>query len=220
MLAEQQRKWFEKSGYEAVVTIDEPGARKLLRKESFDLVLSDVRLPDGDGISLLGWMKKEGFGLPFIVMTGYASVSDAVKAVKMGAEDYLAKPVQMEELLDLIKELLKPSSRIYEGDKTLFRRNSVRMQEVGNLARTVAPFDISVLILGANGTGKESVARGIHHGSERKDMPFVAVNCGVVPRELAPTLFFGHTKGTFTGADANREGYFDMAKEEHCSWMR
>lgn len=212
MLAEQQRKWFEKSGYEAVVTIDEPGARKLLRKEPFDLVLSDVRLPDGDGISLLGWMKKEGFDLPFIVMTGYASVSDAVKAVKMGAEDYLAKPVQMEELLDLIKELLKPSSRIYEGDKTLFRRNSVRMQEVGNLARTVAPFDISVLILGANGTGKESVARSIHHGSERKDMPFVAVNCGVVPRELAPTLFFGHTKGTFTGADANREGYFDMAK--------
>lgn len=212
VLAEQQKKWFEKSGYEAVVTIDEPGARKLLRKEVFDLVVSDVRLPEGNGLSLLEWMNKEKFSQPFIIMTGYASVPDAVKAVKMGAKDYLAKPVQMDGLLELIKELLRPCSLVYEGDSTLFQRKSPKMVEVEHLARTVAPFDISVLVLGANGTGKESVARSIHNGSERKDRPFVAVNCGVIPKELAPTLFFGHTKGTFTGADANKEGYFDMAK--------
>ena len=101
MLAGQQKKRLEKSGYEAEITIDEPGARKLLKKESFDLVLSDVRLPEGDGISLLEWMRKERMDIPFIIMTGYASVPDAVQAIKLGAKDYLAKPVQMDEICDM-----------------------------------------------------------------------------------------------------------------------
>ena len=108
LLAGQQKKWFEKSGYEAVTTIDEPGARRLLKKEPFDLVLSDVRLPQGDGISLLEWMQRERIDVPFIIMTGYASVQDAVRAIKMGAKDYLAKPVQMDELQSLIKNILHP----------------------------------------------------------------------------------------------------------------
>ena len=145
-------------------------------------------------------------------MTGYASVPDAVKAIKLGAEDYLAKPVQMEELLELIREILHPSAMVYGKDRSLFRRNSKQMLEVENLARTVAPFDISVLILGPNGSGKESVAQRIHYSSNRRDRPLVAVNCAVIPKELAPTLFFGHLKGTFTGADGNKEGYFDLAK--------
>lgn len=103
MLAGQQKKWLEKSGYEAEITIDEPGARKLLKKESFDLVLSDVRLPEGDGISLLEWMRKERMDIPFIIMTGYASVPGAVQAIKLGAKDYLAKPVQMDELQRQLK---------------------------------------------------------------------------------------------------------------------
>lgn len=103
MLAGQQKKRLEKSGYEAEITIDEPGARKLLKKESFDLVLSDVRLPEGDGISLLEWMRKERMDIPFIIMTGYASVPDAVQAIKLGAKDYLAKPVQMDELQRQLK---------------------------------------------------------------------------------------------------------------------
>jgi len=107
MLAGQQKKRLEKSGYEAEITIDEPGARKLLKKESFDLVLSDVRLPEGDGISLLEWMRKERMDIPFIIMTGYASVPDAVQAIKLGAKDYLAKPVQMDELQRQLKDIFQ-----------------------------------------------------------------------------------------------------------------
>ena len=212
MLAGEQIKWFEKRGYEAVMTIDEPGARRLLRNGHFDLVLSDVRLPSGDGISLLEWMRKENPDIPFIVMTGYASVPDAVKAIKLGAVDYLSKPVQMDDLQRLVKELFRPGSVIYERDRDILPRRSARMREVEELARTVSPFDISVLILGPNGAGKESVAQRIHQSSERKDMPFVAVNCAVIPKELAPSLFFGHMKGSFTGADSNRKGYFEMAE--------
>ncbi len=212
MLAGQQTKWLEKSGYEVVATIDEPGARKRIKSEHFDLILADVRLPEGDGISLLEWLRKERIDIPFIVMTGYASVPDAVKAIKLGAEDYLAKPVQMEELLELIKEILHPRAMVYGKDRSLFRRNSKQMLEVENLTRTVAPFDISVLILGPNGSGKESVAQRIHYSSDRKDRPLVAVNCAVIPKELAPTLFFGHMRGTFTGADSNKVGYFDLAR--------
>lgn len=211
-MAEAEKMSLEKSGYEAEITIDEPGARKLLKKESFDLVLSDVRLPEGDGISLLEWMRKERMDIPFIIMTGYASVPDAVQAIKLGAKDYLAKPVQMDELQRQLKDIFRPKSVICDKNKDLLPRNSLQMQEVEHLVSTVAPFDISVLILGPNGAGKESVAQRIHYIGERKDMPFVAVNCGVIPKELAPTLFFGHIKGTFTGADANKDGYFEMAK--------
>lgn len=212
MLAGQQKKWLEKSGYEAEITIDEPRARKLLKKESFDLVLSDVRLPEGNGISLLEWMRKERMDIPFIIMTGYASVPGAVQAIKLGAKDYLAKPVQMDELQRLLKDIFRPKSVICDQNKDLLPRNSLKMQEVEHLVSTVAPFDISVLILGPNGAGKESVSQRIHYIGERKDMPFVAVNCGVIPKELAPSLFFGHIKGTFTGADTNKDGYFEMAK--------
>ena len=212
MLAGQQKKWLEKSGYEVQATIDEPGARKRIKSEHFDLVLADVRLPEGNGISLLEWLRKKKIDIPFIVMTGYASVPDAVKAIKLGAKDYLAKPVQMEELLELIKDILRPNALVYGKDKDLFHRNSPKMLEVESLARTVAPFDITVLILGPNGAGKESVAQRIHYSSDRREKPLVAVNCAVIPKELAPTLFFGHVKGTFTGADGNKEGYFDLAK--------
>ena len=212
MLAGQQKKWLEKSGYEVQTAIDEPGARRRIKSEHFDLVLADVRLPEGDGISLLEWLRKEKIDIPFIVMTGYASVPDAVKAIKLGAKDYLAKPVQMEELLELIKDILHPNAFVYGKDKNLFHRNSPKMLEVENLARTVAPFDITVLILGPNGAGKESVAQRIHYSSDRREKPLVAVNCAIIPKELAPTLFFGHVKGTFTGADGNKEGYFDLAK--------
>lgn len=211
LLAGQQKKWFEKYGYAAVTTIDEPGARQLLKKEPFDFVLSDVRLPEGDGISLLEWMQRERIDVPFIIMTGYASVPDAVRAIKMGAKDYLAKPVQMDELQSLIKDILRPRSVIYGKDKEILPRNSHQMKNVENLARTVAPFDISVLILGPSGAGKESIAQRIHYSSERREKPFLAVNCSVIPKELAPSFFFGHVKGAFTGAATNQEGFFETA---------
>lgn len=211
-LSQIVRDWLEREGYAVATAIDEPYARKLLRKESFDLILSDVRLPQGDGISLLEWINKEKMDIPFVIMTEYASVTDAVKAIKMGAKDYLAKPVFHEQLVEMVKELLKPVSTVRSKEKELFKRTSPKAKEAMNMAELVAPSDISVLILGANGTGKESVARTIHFHSNRKDMPFVAVNCGAIPRELAASMFFGHTKGAFTGADTDKGGYFDAAK--------
>lgn len=210
-LSQIQRQWLCREGYDVVTAIDETIARKLLNKEKFDLILSDVRLPKGDGISLLGWLNRERLDIPFVIMTEYASVTDAVKAIKMGAKDYLAKPVYHEQLVEMTKELLKPVSTIRRNEKELFKRVSPKAKEAEYLAELVAPSDISVLILGANGTGKESIARSIHFHSARKDMPFVAVNCGAIPRELASSMFFGHVKGAFTGADSDRTGYFDTA---------
>ncbi len=211
-LSQLQKEWLEKEGYEVVTAINEPAARKSIRKEAFDLILSDVRLPEGNGISFLEWLVKEGIRIPFVVMTDYASYSDAVRAIKLGAEDYLPKPVYREQLLELIRELLNAPSFIRKQGDPLFVRTSMQARNVDRLARLVAPSDMSVLILGANGTGKESVAQSIHRYSDRKDMPFVAVNCGAVPKELAPSMFFGHVKGAFTGADINRKGYFGIAQ--------
>lgn len=211
-LAYMIQKWLSREGYDTEMATGEPSARKLVRKGGIDLILSDVRLPEGDGISLLGWIQKEKMDVPFIVMTGYASVPGAVKAIKLGAKDYLAKPVQMEELIDLLREILQSSSSVRLEKKMLHKRISPKAVEAEILAGKVAPFDIPVMICGANGTGKESIARIIHEGSYRCDRPFVAVNCGAVPKDLASSLFFGHRKGAFTGADSDREGYFTMAK--------
>ena len=212
VLSQLQRDWLSKEGYNVFTAINEPYARKLIRKEHFDLMFSDVRLPEGDGISLLEWLNKEKRRIPFVIMTEYASYPDAVRAIKLGAEDYLPKPVHRERLLELARELLRPASSVRREGKTLYKRLSPKAVEAERLAGLVAPSDISVLILGANGTGKDSVARIIHEKSNRKEMPFVAVNCGAIPRELAPSLLFGHTRGAFTGAEANKEGYFDMAQ--------
>ena len=211
-LSQMQKDWLLQAGYEVTTAIDEPAARRLLRRTAFDLILSDVRLPEGDGISLLEWTREEKMTMPYIIMTEYATVSDAVRAIRSGAKDYLPKPVHKERLLEMADEILRPLSTVQREEKVLFRRRSVQARHVERLAALVAPSDMSVLILGANGTGKESVARSIHRSSERRNMPFVAVNCGVLPKELAPSLFFGHVKGAFTGADANREGYFGMAE--------
>lgn len=211
MLSHMQKAWLEEAGYSVSTAIDEPTARKLLRKERFDLVLSDVRLPVGNGIALLEWLNKEQLKIPFVTTTDYASCSDAVHAVKLGAKDYLPKPVYRARLLELTGELLKPLSRVRE-EKEMFKRCSPKAKNVERLARLVAPSDMSVLILGANGTGKESIAQSIHQGSDRRDMPFVAVNCGGIPQDIASSLFFGHVKGAFTGAETDREGYFGVAQ--------
>lgn len=139
-----QKEWLEWTGYEVRTAVDEPSARKLLRKEPFDLVLSDVRLPEGSGISLLEWMGREHTGIPFVVMTGYASISDAVHAVKLGASDYLPKPVYKEHLLELVRELVRPVS-VVRYEKQLFKRVSGKAREVERLVTLVAPSDVSVL---------------------------------------------------------------------------
>ncbi len=134
-------------------------------------------------------------------------------------KDYLPKPVHREHLLELAEEIFRPLATVRTKPKDLFRRTCPKILEVERYARIVAPSDMSVLILGANGTGKESVAQGIHANSGR-DGKFVAVNCGALPRELAASLLFGHEKGAFTGADTAKNGYFDMAKAVRSSWMK
>lgn len=210
-LLQRQKDWFEQAGYNVLTAIREPSARALIRKHRFDLILSDVRLPEGDGISLLEWLKKEKMDIPFIVTTEYVSVPDAVRTIKMGARDYLPKPIHREHLLELAEDIFRPLVTVREHKKELFQRICPKMLEVDKFARLVAPSGMSVLILGANGTGKESVAQSIHENSERDGM-FVTVNCGALPRELAASLLFGHEKGAFTGADMAKEGYFDIAK--------
>lgn len=211
-LSQRLRDRLERCGYAVETAIDEPSARRLIRKSGFDLVLADVRLPKGDGLSLLEWLNGGHRHVPFVVMTGYANYPDAVRAVKSGADDYLPKPVDPERLLDTVRELLRPLLSLPQGGKTLFRLGSPAAREVERMATLVAPVEVSVLILGANGTGKESVARRIHEESDRRLMPFVAVNCSVISKELAPSLLFGHAKGSFTGAEKDTEGYFGMAE--------
>ena len=209
VLSQMQKDWFGQAGYDAITAMNEPIARLLIRKNKFDLILSDVRLPEGDGISLLKWLKKEQMDIPFIITTEYVSVPDVVRTIRLGAKDYLPKPVHREHLLE---DVFRPLAIKRVRKKELFRRTSPQMLQVEKFAGLVAPSDMSVLILGANGTGKESVAQSIHEKSDRAGMPFVAVNCGILPRELAASMLFGHEKGAFTGADTAKQGFFDMAK--------
>lgn len=211
-LSQMQKDWLAQAGYDAVTAMNETIARSLIRRTQFDLILSDVRLPEGDGISLLEWLRKEKKDIPFIITTEYVSVPDVVRTIKLGARDYLPKPVHREHLLELAEDVFRPVATVRKKEKVLFHRTSPKILQVEKFARLVAPSDMSVMILGANGTGKESVAQTIHNNSERWNMPFVAVNCGALPRELAASLFFGHEKGAFTGADTAKTGYFDMAK--------
>lgn len=211
-LSQLQRDWLERCGYAVTTAIDEPAAKRVLKAENIALILSDVRLPQGNGIELLEWINREHIHIPFVVMTEYASYPDAVRAIKLGAKDYLVKPVHREQLLELVDTFLKHMSAIWNGEKHLFKRTSAQAVKCEKQAKLVAPSDMSVLILGENGTGKESVARMIHNYSDRHEAPFVAVNCGAIPGELAASLLFGHAKGAFTGADTARQGYFDLAK--------
>ena len=210
-LSHIQKDWLEREGYSVATAMNEPFAHKLLRKERFDLILSDVRLPQGDGIHLLEWIGKEKMDIPFVIMTEYASIADAVRAVKLGAKDYLPKPVYEGQLLELLRGLLGLPVAVPKR-KILMKRRSVAFRETERIACRVAPLDCSVMILGPNGCGKESVAQLIQQHSGRRDKPFVAVNCGCIQRELAASEFFGHVKGAFTDAKKETVGYFEVAR--------
>lgn len=211
-LLHMQRDWLENSGYQVVTAVDEPSARKWLNKENFDLVLSDVRFSEGNGIALLEWINRKQLDVPFVIMTRYASFPDAVRAIKLGAKDYLPKPVHREKLLEVTREWLNAPMSILKQSPILFKRISIAARQAEKEAICVAPFDIPVLILGANGTGKEVIAQTIHEKSDRRQKPFITVNCGAIPKDLASSYFFGHIKGSFTGAMADKKGYFEIAE--------
>lgn len=198
-LSQMQRDWFVQAGYDAVTAVDATKARSLIRKERFDLILSDVRLPDGDGIALLEWLHKEKNNTPFIITTEYVSVPDVVRTIKLGAVDYLPKPVRKEHLLELTKDVFAPLVTVRKQEPMLLQRKSAKMREILQYVEMVAPTEMSVLIYGASGTGKESIAQSIHQGSDRSNMPFLAVNCALLPKDLAPSLFFGYEKVPLQG---------------------
>lgn len=224
--------WLGKKGFTVDTASNNARARKQLESQSYDLVLSDLRLPDQDGIFLLSWMKEHGYGIPLIIMTGYADIQSAVQAMKHGANDYISKPVQPDELLKKINEALqhqnsqqdapavsapgKPVRKLAEKGSAPISSNflegeSEAARQLFNYVRLVAPTPMSVLINGASGTGKEYVAHRIHQLSKRADKPFIAIDCGSIPKELAASEFFGHVKGAFTGALSDKKGAFEEA---------
>ena len=255
--------WLKKKGFDVEKVTNVGAAARWLTEggaDSVNLILSDLRLPDHDGLFLLTWMRKRNIAVPFIVMTHYAEVQNAVLAIKSGAADYIAKPVQPDILLQKINDALQAASaatpvsqavsaasapvsaasttvsshschsthisasvsstNAAASDTTSNASASVpkylegrseASRQLYDYVRLVAPTPMSVLILGASGTGKEYVARRIHELSARKGKPFFALDCGAIPKDVAASEFFGHKKGAFTGADADKRGAFEVA---------
>lgn len=212
--------WLKRKGYDPcrVGTVGE-GCRELERGE-WDLVLTDMRLPDRDGIHLLQWLQERQKAVPTIVMTGYAEIGNAVLCMKLGARDYVSKPVNPDELLRKIEDALTVRQPLPESGEAPAGRSPMpdyiegRSEAICKLyehVNIVAPTPLSVLITGESGTGKEHVARLIHERSRRREKPFLAVDCGAVPKELAASEFFGHVKGSFTGALRDKTGVFEAA---------
>ena len=201
-----------REGFRTVQAFHLSTAKKLLQQASDnDIVVSDLRLPDGNGIDLLRWMRKEGMTQPFIIMTDYAEVNTAVESMKLGSMDYIPKQLVEDKLVPMLRAILKERS-VRGLRMPVFSRNGSAFQAVMKRVRMVAPTDLSVLILGENGTGKEHIAHNLHDKSKRAGKPFVAVDCGSLTKELAPSAFFGHVKGAFTGADCTTKGYFQEAE--------
>lgn len=229
--------WLRRKGFEVDKATSVGAAVKLLvDMKSVDLVLSDLRLPDHDGLRLLAWMHEHSINAPFIVMTNYAEVQNAVLAMKSGAADYIAKPVQPDILLQKINDAMeqntqqskatiqnsttqnastahnsKLKTQNSEATPRYIEGKSEASRQLYSYVELVAPTPMSVLILGASGTGKEYVAHRIHDLSQRHDRPFFALDCGAIPRDVAASEFFGHKKGAFTGADADKRGAFEIA---------
>ena len=203
----------KKEGFDTMQAYHLSTARKLLAKaEDDDIVLADLRLLDGESIDLLRWMRANGKRQPFIVMTDYAEVHTAVESMKLGSSDYIPKRLIEDKLIPLVRSLHK----VQEGKKhtqiPIFTRQGEAYQDIKRRVRLVAPTRLSVLILGENGTGKEHIAQHIHAQSKLSDRPFVPVDCGSLSPTLAQSTFFGHKKGSFTGADSNKAGYFEEAE--------
>lgn len=221
------QKFLTKHGHEILASYTALDAKLKLKNTHFDLVITDLRLPDYDGIQLLSDIKEISTKIPVILMTGYAEVGTAVAAMKRGALDYISKPFTPDEILMIISNALKtkePLNALEPAEE--IKSESVPKQPNGAITGTsdaskklneyiqlVAPTNMSVLITGESGTGKEVTARAIHDNSKRKQFGFVAVDCGAIPKELATSEFFGHIKGSFTGAIDDKIGHFEAANK-------
>ncbi len=218
--------FLEKNEYEVSTAFSGNEAIPKIKESAFDIVLADVRLPDRDGTTLLDEILENNSNTQVIIMTGYAEVNMAVNAIKQGAFDYVSKPFNPDTILQTIEKALKGTiskgktsekkesriKRIDENSNDNFVRGvSDASKKLNEYVALVAPTRMSVLVVGDSGTGKEYVASSIHKASKRSEKPFVAVDCGAVPKEIASSEFFGHIKGSFTGAVNDKVGHFEAA---------
>lgn len=219
------KKYLAKKGYETFVAEDGRQGEKWLKENQVDLVLCDFKLPDYTGLEMLQKIKIIDVRIQVVIITGYSDVRIAVEALKKGAYEYVTKPLYPDEILLTIKNALKAreekesqvlpnakrSKKAVALQKTYVSGVSPASLTVGKHIDLIAPTDMSVIILGETGTGKEYVAKAIHQRSRRGEMPFVPVDCGALPKELAGSELFGHIKGAFTGAISDKKGCFEAA---------
>ena len=199
----------ENKGFCCMAASNCNGERKLFAKmQEDDIVLADMRLPDGDGIDLLEELRKQGRNNPYIIMTEHGEIPIAVRSLKLGAEDFIPKDLLEINLPPLLKALQK---RLEHHEIPIYERQSAAFREIDHKIKLVANTNMSVLILGESGTGKEHIAEKIHARSKRAGKPFVAVDCGLLSKELAASDLFGHEKGAFTGAERKRLGVWEEA---------
>jgi two-component system response regulator PilR (NtrC family) len=190
---------------------DVSSAKRLLGKQRFDFCLTDMRLPDGDGLELVDWMQSHATGVPVAVITAHGNVETAVQALKLGAFDFISKPLDLGNLRKVVENALRVSgARQTENSKLLGQ--SPRMEELRDMIDKVSRSQAPVHISGESGTGKELVAKLIHESGPRADGPFIAVNCGAIPADLMESEFFGHRKGSFTGAINDKAGLLQCAE--------
>ncbi|HBV9972715.1 TPA: two-component system response regulator GlrR [Klebsiella pneumoniae] len=200
-------------GYSVVTAESGPEALRVLGREKVDLVISDLRMDEMDGLQLFSEIQKGPPGMPVIILTAHGSIPDAVAATQQGVFSFLTKPVDKDALYKAIDEALEQRSPATdEAWRQAIVTRSPLMLRLLEQAGMVAQSDVSVLINGQSGTGKEIVAQAIHNASPRHDKPFVAINCGALPEQLLESELFGHARGAFTGAVSNREGLFQAAE--------
>ncbi len=215
-------KFLTKNNYEISTAFSAEEAKIKAKNETIDLIITDLRLPNYDGIQLLSEFKTDYPKIPVILMTGYSDVTTAVKAIQNGASDYISKPFNPEEVLLVIQKALQKPKVIALANEPKKLQKQITNDEVvlgisnaskklAEYINLVAPTNMSVLIIGESGTGKEVIAKTIHQKSPRKNNNFIAVDCGAIPKELAASEFFGHLKGSFTGAINDKIGYFEAA---------
>jgi len=215
---------FKKEGYSVETSLSAKTALELIDKEEFDLILTDIKLPQMSGMKILKYVKEKYPAMPVVMITAYGTIKQAIEALKMGAMDYIVKPFNMEELKIIVAQGLE--NRRIQQENVLLKKDleekygmnnmvgkSKKMLEVYNLIEKIAVTDSTVLISGESGTGKEIAARAIHFYSRRRERPFVSINCGALPENLLESELFGHVKGSFTGAIANKKGMFETAEK-------
>ncbi|MEB7536786.1 two-component system response regulator GlrR [Pantoea anthophila] len=199
-------------GYQVTTAASGPEALRLLQKEKIELVISDLRMDEMDGLALFGEIQKRHTGLPVIILTAHGSIPDAVSATQQGVFSFLTKPVDRDALYKAIDEALAQQAPVSDDRwREAIVTRSPLMLRLLEQAHMVAQSDVSVLINGQSGTGKEMLAQAIHTASPRNGKPFVAINCGALPEQLLESELFGHAKGAFTGAVSAREGLFKTA---------